>query len=237
MPFAQADPTASDIKYANGLYLAYMHTGDENLDTLTAQGLDNLSTVLHNRTSVEPDGVVGLDPEKDNLIFFPLIYWPIGPAQGDLSPAALDNIQNYLDHGGVILFDTRDGNSGDSGVNQSLRHLIGHLNIPPMAPIPKNHVILHSFYLLRDYPGRLDGGTLWAETQSAPGRDGVSSVLIGSNDWGGAWAAGANIGAGGGEHQEEYAFRFGVNLLMYALTGNYKEDQVHVKSLLEKIGQ
>ena len=41
----------------------------------------------------------------------------------------------------------------------------------------------------------------------------------------------------GGEQQREWAFRFGVNLVMYALTGNYKTDQVHVPALLERLGK
>ena len=40
-----------------------------------------------------------------------------------------------------------------------------------------------------------------------------------------------------GERQREVAFRFGVNLIMYVLTGNYKSDQVHVPALLERLGQ
>ena len=74
--------------------------------------------------------------------------------------------------------------------------------------------------------------------------DGVSPVVIGGNDWASAWAVddyGAAlkpVGRGGaGDTQREFAYRFGVNLIMYALTGNYKSDQVHVPALLERLGQ
>ena len=75
--------------------------------------------------------------------------------------------------------------------------------------------------------------------------DGVSPVLIGGNDWASAWALSRQggsmfpVGRGGyaGERQREYAYRFGVNLVMYVLTGNYKSDQVHVPALLERLGQ
>ena len=41
----------------------------------------------------------------------------------------------------------------------------------------------------------------------------------------------------GGARQREFALRGGVNLVMYTLTGNYKSDQVHVRDLLERLGQ
>ncbi len=41
----------------------------------------------------------------------------------------------------------------------------------------------------------------------------------------------------GGERQREMAYRFGINLLMYVLTGNYKADQVHVPAIMERLGQ
>jgi hypothetical protein len=72
----------------------------------------------------------------------------------------------------------------------------------------------------------------------------VTPVVIGGNDWASAWAMRrdgsllAPIGQGvSGNHQRELAFRFGVNLVMYVLTGNYKSDQVHVPALLERLGQ
>ena len=72
--------------------------------------------------------------------------------------------------------------------------------------------------------------------------DGVSPVLIGGNAWAEAWALDDNglpmfsIGSGfEGERQREMANRFGVNLVMYVLTGNYKSDQVHVPALLERL--
>ena len=61
--------------------------------------------------------------------------------------------------------------------------------------------------------------------------------MIGSNDWASAWAVnelGRPVYAvvPGGERQRELAYRVGINLVMYALTGNYKADQVHVPFIL-----
>lgn len=230
-----------DLTYADGLYLAYIRTGNSSLDTLTEKGLNNLAHVLQNRTSVEPDGVIGLDPEKDTLIFFPFIYWSVGASQKMPSEAAFINIQNYLDHGGTILFDTRDGsNEADTAASatENIKALTSRLSIPALRPISQDHVLLRAFYLLQNYPGRLTTGTLWAESQSVSGRDNVSSVLIGSNDWAGAWAEGLDENTFvGSTRQQETALRFGVNVMMYALTGNYKADQIHVKSILERLGE
>jgi hypothetical protein len=240
---AHAEP-ADDVRYADDLYLAYVLTGNAGLDAQSYNGLDALSDVLHRRTSVEPAGVVGVNPEVDELAFFPILYWPVSADQTALSETALTNIQNYLDHGGTILFDTRDQNFTSGALTgtrntDALRRMIGALNIPPLIPIPEDHVLGKSFYLIDSYPGRYSEGTLWVEQQSANGRDNVSSVIIGSHDWAGAWAAGRGerTAMAGGSRQQEMALRFGVNLVVYALTGNYKADQVHVPYILERLGQ
>ena len=72
--------------------------------------------------------------------------------------------------------------------------------------------------------------------------DGVSPIIIGSNDYAAAWATDEFSRplypvVPGGERQREMATRFGINLVMYALTGNYKADQVHVPAILERLGQ
>ena len=88
-----------------------------------------------------------------------------------------------------------------------------------------------TFYLLRSFPGRLDNAPFWVETRSLSGRDGVSSVMIGGNDWAAAWADTHP------SRRQEMALRFGINLVLYALTGNYKADQIHVPFILERLGQ
>ena len=187
---------------------------------------------------------MGLEPDSDILPFFPLIYWPISNEAAPLSTKAINNVQHYLDHGGTILFDTRDqnftaGSLGGTPNADALRRLVGNLNIPPLEPSSKDHVLTKSFYLLEVFPGKYTGGTLWVESGGSEGRDGVSSVIIGSHDWASSWASHPmnrnNIY--GTNRQEELALRFGVNLMMYALTGNYKADQVHVPHILERLGQ
>lgn len=236
--------TNDQYKYADDLYLAYIKTGDASIDKTTQDGLEVLVRVLTRRTSAEPAGVVGLSPESDILPFFPLIYWPIHSGASDLTPKAIEHVQHYLDNGGTILFDTRDqnftaGQLGGTPNADALRKLVANLNIPPLEPSPEDHVLTKSFYLLDQFPGKYSGGTLWVESDNANGRDGVSSVLIGSHDWAGSWAQNASNRRTiyGATRQDELSLRFGVNLMMYALTGNYKADQVHVPHILERLGQ
>lgn len=244
---AQAQDT--DVMYAGNIHMAYIKSGDAAVDRTAHNGLQALADILTQRTSVEPEGVVGLDPETDTLAFFPVIYWPIAEEPQILSDAAYKNIQSYLDQGGTILFDTRDqyysvdGSTGNTTANaQNLQRITAPLRIPALTPAPGDHVLRRSFYLLKDFPGRYTGGSLWVEQQSAGGRDGVSSVLVGGHDWAAAWSASLQGGTlrphlSGGAQQQEMAYRFGVNLMMYALTGNYKADQVHLPYILERLDQ
>lgn len=232
---------ADDVRYAASLHLAFVQTGAADVDNTARKGLENLAAVLSERTSVEPGGVVGLNPETDDLSFFPLLYWPVTPQTVMPSKTTLLNIQSYLDKGGTILFDTRDYGVGAQAGQRaptlgmmSLRALTAGLDVPPLIPAPDDHVLTKAFYLLRNYTGRYDNNILWVEEQSAIGRDGVSSIIVGGNDWAAAWAG---VSPADGTRQQEMAFRFGVNLVMYTLTGNYKADQVHVPHILERLGQ
>ena len=196
---------------------------------------------------------MGVDIEKDDLSFFPVLYWPVREDAEPLSDDTLAKIDAYMKQGGMIVFDTRDQERVAYGGSQgkALNRLIGRLDIPALEPVPGNHVLTRSFYLMNSFPGRWDGGSLWVEaeptdeterSERSRRTDGVSSVIITSNDFASAWALDeANRPlfpvVPGGEVQREMAFRAGVNLVMYALTGNYKADQVHVPALLERLGQ
>jgi hypothetical protein len=239
---AQAQSPNNHMAYANDLHLAYLITGDQRTDSITKAGLESLASVLETRTSVEPKGVVAIDAATDEMAFFPIIYWAISPNQDNLSDEALRNIQNYMDHGGTILIDTRESrtarNNPREGNQNTLNRLMKTMNIPPLKPIDSDHVLGRSFYLLRSFPGLYDGGTIWIEDGKSIGRDGVSPIIIGSHDWAGAWAAANSRNQLNGNYrQNELALRVGVNLVMYALTGNYKADQVHLPYIMERLDQ
>tara|TARA_R110000868_G_scaffold25433_4_gene99320 strand:+ start:1121 stop:3946 length:2826 start_codon:yes stop_codon:yes gene_type:complete len=237
---------------ASDTRIAYVLTGDSATDNVSRAGLEGLTAVLRDRTSFEAAEPMGVDVTRDELTFFPLLYWPMTTGQEDLAPETLARINAYMEHGGTILFDTRDQDRSISGITgsgtETLRRLIGKLDLPALTPVPQTHVLTKSFYLLQNFPGRWAGGALWVEkTDTAadePGgrsNDGVSRLLIGSNDYAAAWARDASGRPmfpcePGGEAQREMSLRFGVNLVMYTLTGNYKSDQVHIPALLERLG-
>jgi hypothetical protein len=267
LPFAPQAPRAQDLTEADrfamqatsAVVLAHVLTGDPTVDETARAGLAGLSRTLFQRTSVEPAAPMGIDIETDELAFFPFLYWPVTASQPIPSPAAYDKLNRYLRTGGMILFDTRDADLGGFGTatpeGRTLRAIATPLDIPPLEPIPADHVLTRSFYLLKEFPGRFAGPDLWVEAappdaEQAEGmpfrnlNDGVTPVVIGGNDWAAAWATDDNgtplypVGRGlAGERQREVALRFGVNLIMHVLTGNYKSDQVHVPALLDRLGQ
>jgi hypothetical protein len=237
-----AEFTQKDL--VSGIYLAYIETGDEATDTLSYHGLQGLGAVISARTTIKIKDVAALNPDSDLLAFYPFIYWPITDSQTNLSATAARNIQNYLAQGGMILFDTRDQQfGGDNAIGaQKLRELTKNIQIPDITEIPEGHILSRSFYLLDAFQGRYTGGKLWVEKEPNPHHDGVSSVIIGSNDWAAAWTNNPEDRdhyaiESGGERQREMAYRFGVNVLMVALTGNYKADQVHIPAILERLGR
>ncbi|PTV93600.1 putative membrane protein (TIGR02226 family) [Rhodobacter aestuarii] len=257
-PAQEAMDEARAIAAADNVVLAYMPSGDAQMDDISNAGLRGLSQILTRRTTVEPSAPMAVDLESDDLALFTLIYWPINAASPSPSPAGYAKLNRFLRGGGMILFDTRDADLSGFGTateaGQRLQALAAPLDIPPLAPLPADHVLTRAFYLLQTMPGRYDG-PIWVEAapldaEQAEGmpfrnlNDGVTPVVIGGNDWAAAWAVGETgqptfpVGRGSaGERQREIAYRFGVNLVMHVLTGNYKSDQVHVPALLERLGQ
>jgi hypothetical protein len=264
---ATSHARAEDIRVGNvppsalETKLAYVVTGNADVDSVSKAGLAGLTLFLAQRTALEPGDPIGLDIAHDELAFYPLIYWPIAPGAPRPSEETLKRIDTYMKDGGTVLFDTRDAVSappGPGGETRSpgmmeLRQILSSLDIPELEPVPRDHVLTKTFYLLRDFPGRFDSGQLWVEAlpsaedeerlgRPARGGDGVSSIIITSNDLAGAWATRADGQpmlpmVDGEPRQRELAFRSGVNIVMYTLTGNYKADQVHVPALLERLGQ
>jgi hypothetical protein len=249
------------MKAVSQTRLAYVVTGNADVDNIVKAGLSGLTLFLAQRTALEAGDPVGIDPAHDELAFFPLIYWPVMPGAPKPPQDALNRIDAYMKQGGTVLFDTRDAVEappGDNGASQtpgmqSLRDILSALDVPELEPVPREHVLTKTFYLLRDFPGRFTTGQTWVETlprededesasRPARGGDGVSPIIITSNDLAGAWAIRPDgqpmLPLTPGEpKQREFAFRAGVNIVMYTLTGNYKADQVHAPALIERLGQ
>ncbi|GIL40259.1 DUF4159 domain-containing protein [Roseiterribacter gracilis] len=233
---AQEKPAA---ELASKTVLAWVRTGDPTVDRTSKAGLSALARTLMQRTAIDEADAVGIDLERDELAFHPILYWPSTAGQKPLSEAARQRVNGFLRGGGLLLIDTRDGAASPS---PALRAALQGVDIPPLVQAPPDHVLSKSFYLLNGFPGRYESGPLWVDGSANDKTDGVSSVVLGGADWAAAWAedeAGRPMFAvsPGGGRQREQASRFGVNLVMYALTGNYKADQVHVPFILQRLGQ
>jgi Domain of unknown function (DUF4159)/Aerotolerance regulator N-terminal len=260
---SHADSAADDfaMRAVSQTRIAYVVTGNADVDSIVKAGMSGLTLFLAQRTALEAGDPVGVDPAHDELAFFPLIYWPIVPGAPKPPQDALNKIDAYMKQGGTVLFDTRDAVEAPPGENgasqtpamQTLRDLLSSLDVPELEPVPREHVLTKTFYLLRDFPGRFTTGQTWVEalphedddenaSRPARGGDGVSPIIITSNDLAGAWAIRPDgqpmLPLTPGEpKQREFAFRAGVNIVMYTLTGNYKADQVHAPALIERLGQ
>src|ERR1700712_5363310 len=249
------------IKAVSQTHLAYVITGNADVDSIVKAGMAGLTLFLAQRTALEAGDPVGIDPARDELAFFPLIYWPIVPGAPKPPRDAINRVDAYMKQGGTVLFDTRDAVEAPPGANGesqtpgmlALREILSSLEVPELEPVPREHVLTKTFYLLRDFPGRFNSGQTWVETlpredddeaasKPARGGDGVSPIIITSNDLAGAWALRPDgqpmLPLSPGEpRQRDFAFRAGVNIVMYTLTGNYKADQVHAPALIERLGQ
>ncbi|CAA7619461.1 N-terminal double-transmembrane domain protein [Magnetospirillum sp. LM-5] len=239
LPAHAADPAPPEA--ALSTRLAWVRTHDGETDRKSAAGLKALSKLVGQRSTARLAAPVGIDLEADPVHLYPLIYWPVGVAQKPPSPAAIARLTAYLRAGGMIVLDSAGDGANAGGEADSARALTADLALPGLVPVGPDHVLTRSFYLLRELPGRWNGPA-WAADPRAGGQDGVSPVVAGANDWAGAWATDERdrplyACVPGGERQREMALRFGVNLVMYALTGNYKADQVHLPAILERLGR
>ncbi|MGD1888640.1 MAG: DUF4159 domain-containing protein [Cohaesibacteraceae bacterium] len=238
----------------NTTRLAFVLTGDAEVDQRSREGMSGITRVLAQRTAFEPGEPMAIDPAEDELSIFPLIYWAMPEAPIAVSDDLVTRIDAYMNNGGTILFDTRDEaanplSASISPQTANLRTLLAALDIPPLEPVPEDHVLTKAFYLLDSFPGRFGSGPLWVEAlpedgqtanRPARGGDGVSPILITGNDFASAWALSSDGRALYATSppdpvQREFAYRTGVNIGMYVMTGNYKADQVHVPALLERL--
>jgi hypothetical protein len=188
------------------------------------------------RTSIETanDGVpVRLD--RPGLHLHPMLYLAGDGAFPPFSDAERAALRRHLQNGGFLLADAADASDG-TGFDAAVRRELGRvLPASPLRPIAREHVLYKSFYLLDRQGGRVLAKP-WLEGQV---HDGRLAVVYSQNDLGGAWAR-SELGdweypcTPGGEPQREVAFRLGVNLAMYALCTDYKDDAVHLPFILRR---
>lgn len=209
---------------AADLQLAYVRTGSAATNAGVARGLETLGQTLTRRTSVSPAKPAAVDPARDPLGAYPVLYWPAGQVRS-MSPATALKLRAYIAAGGLVLFDF----GRPLGAGSGARDLLEPLGLPALSEVGSEHVLSRSFYLLHSYAG----GAVWTEAGTDGGDGRVSGVVIGGGDWASLWSGDRAVSPS----QREQALRFGVNLVMYALTGTYKADQVHTRALLERMGE
>ncbi len=166
-----------------------------------------------------------------DLFNFPFLYMAGDSSFEPFTEEERRRLRKYLKLGGTLVIDDASG-TDISPFNTRIREELK--NILPESPLTRltqDHVVYKSFYLLYSASGRiimnpyLEGITFGDEDRTA--------VFYSRNDLGGAWSE-DEFGKWefeclpGGESQRELAFRMGINLILYALTGNYKEDQIHI---------
>lgn len=223
---------ASDtVRLVRQIHLAYVTGPSQRVNDQARAGLQNLAGALIRSTSVEPAGVIAIDIENDDISLLPFIYWPVTADAQPLSEAAQRKVQNYLNTGGMIVFDILDLNAG-LGNESPLRRMLGNISLRRLVPMEEGHTLTRSFYLVSRLRGSFDFNDVWVEEPGEQGTETVSSVLIGENNWAGAWAG---LTLTPNSREREMSLRAGINMVLYALTGQYKADQVHLPSILEKL--
>ena len=232
-----ADP-ARMIAAVSEPRLAYVCTGQRDRDERILAGLEGLTRILRLRTAAALGRPMGVTLAGDlPLALFPLVYWAPPTDRPALTVAERSRLRRYIRAGGILFIDLAGGDDRQA----DLQRLLGDdALLPQLVPLDNRHILARSFYLLDWFPGRRDGQVVWVSADSLGKDPRVSPVVIGAHDWAGAWAIGAQgrflvPELPGGIEQREFAFRFGINLVMYALAGTYKGDQIHLPAILERL--
>ena len=186
-------------------------------------GLQHLSHLVANRTTIplgEPQIVAA---ESQQLLFHPLVYWAPSLADHPLDAAKVQALNAYMRSGGLLIIDGQ----GWSDPLLTVARLAPGLESPSLRPLTEDHVLLRSYYLLRNYPQIMAPAQSWLADPAAES-DGVTALILTNAGWAAAWAAG---------NDRSMEMRLGVNLVIYSLTGTYKADQVHLPALMERLGR
>ncbi|MAP96433.1 MAG: hypothetical protein CMK07_15920 [Ponticaulis sp.] len=243
----EADENAT-MEAALNLRFGYLVTQDSETNRKAEAGLLGLSITLYRRTTVEPETPVGLNLTRDPLNLYPFILVVMPQGGIDLEDDERAALAQYLRNGGALVIDTATGGSGSAQMasDQRIARFLDGLDIPQLLPVDDDHVLTRSFYLLDGFNGRYPDRPLWVESGKATSGDerrgdGISSIFITDADMSAAWASDMTgrplFSVDGGQRSREMAYRTGVNIVMYILTGTYKDDQVHLPSLLERLGE
>ena len=235
--------TNEKFDYLEQTKLAYIQTGVEEIDDINYKGLSEISSYISSKTSAILGNPIGLNLEKDEIDYFPIIYISLINNAKKLNDVSLKKLQNFINSGGILLFDCKA--SFESLFVEDCLILFNQryrgLDITAFKKLTSESTLSKSFYLLNSYPGRKNE-MVYVAYNNQINNDKVLSIVIGNNDWTGAWAKDTNNSYllplfENDQKQRDLSLRFGVNIVLYALTGNYKSDQVHIPEILKRMNK
>ena len=228
------------INKVNTTKLAYVKTGNKEVDEISKNGILSISEYITSKTSVILDSPDEVDLEEHDIFFYPILYFPFINSKETVGEKKIRKLQNFINNGGILIFDCKN-NFEKFFIDDCLDDILLNfkdLDISSPIKLQNKNTLSKSFYLLKEFPGRRNQDVFVSFNNQINNNE-VVSVIFGINDWSGSWAKSDNGFElpilSGTEEQRTLSFRFGVNIVVYSLTGNYKSDQVHIPEILKRM--
>ena len=233
-----AAPLARAFGQDGAFHPRLLSTGKRGLDAARSTGATSWSWELIRRTSAPARLTVSrIAADSTELLEEPFSVWFGAEAVEPLSEPEIRGLRLYLSLGGVLFVDDSNPILGDFG-RSVRRELSRVLPESPVVRLPPQHVLYKSYYLLNGPVGRVEGPPYLEAIQSGK----IACVLLSSHDLLGALAQERGGGwtfpiESGEQEQRELAIRLAINLAMYVLCLDYKDDQVHAEELMRRRGR
>jgi hypothetical protein len=215
----------AQVKYRGGDWNPHPLAVTPLIEELMARTSVEAATTRHELTLADRD-----------LFNYPFLYLSGKYEFEPFSQEEVENLRRFLSYGGFMLIDDALGQQGygfDKAVRREMQRVFPGNEF---KRIPAGHASLRSYYLLR----RIGGVRI-----VSPALEGLSvgsslPVIYCQNNLGGAWERDQsgkwiNPCTPGGEAQRRDAFHLGINLILYAMTENYKEDLIHVPFIRRRL--
>ena len=174
--------------------------------------------------------------EDPKLFVSPLVILAGEEPPEALSPKEIRILSNYIRAGGILWIENDSevaGGDFENWTKKTLKEVFPQLSL---LPVKSGNILFKTFFLMKEAGGlRLQNPGL--EELDYNGR---IAVIYDRNDLLGVWEKDA-LGnplypaIPGGSLQRELGKRLTLNIILYALTGDYKADAVHQPYLLEKM--
>lgn len=230
-----------DTEMLRGNKIGHILSGNKKIDDLSANGLNVISSFVSSKTASIFDKPKSINLDKDDLYFYPLIYWPITRNFEEIKDKQKKKVESFIQDGGLLLIDCNIEKSSleFSVCLSNTEKFFRTMQVSKFTVLDNKNPISKSFYLLKSFPGRRNN-TVYVAYNNSKSTDNAASIVLGSNYWAEAWAKDDNNRyifplLENMENQRLISLRFGLNLIIYALTGNYKTDQVHIPEILKRM--